>query len=178
MSKVSDPAYHKPNDADQAFLNVYYRFRFYGLPYKYNFNLVMVSPLPLDSPVKRNVNTSKYQYHRTHWDALWDEAILIHFTMRKPRSNPAEHCHKGCNEWEPLEVCEYLSIFCVNVVLIMAVVWYAIQGDAFILRLGEADTVIRLGVWTTTVTIDDSHINHQTTSNSVGFQSQKLCFGW
>lgn len=42
VSKVSDPAYHSPNDADQAFLNVYYRFRYFGLPYKYNFNLIMV----------------------------------------------------------------------------------------------------------------------------------------
>lgn len=40
--KVSDPAYHQPNDADQAFLNAYYRFRYFGLPYKYNFNLIMV----------------------------------------------------------------------------------------------------------------------------------------
>lgn len=43
VSKVSDPKYHSPNDADQAFLNVYYRFRYFGLPYKYNFNLIMVS---------------------------------------------------------------------------------------------------------------------------------------
>lgn len=43
IRKVSDPEYHKPNDADQAFLNIYYRFRYWGLPYKYNFNLVMVS---------------------------------------------------------------------------------------------------------------------------------------
>lgn len=40
--KVSDPAYHQPSDADQAFLNAYYRFRYFGLPYKYNFNLIMV----------------------------------------------------------------------------------------------------------------------------------------
>jgi len=40
---ISDPNFHSPNDADQAFLNTYYRFRFYGLPYKYNFNLIMVS---------------------------------------------------------------------------------------------------------------------------------------
>lgn len=40
--KVSDPTYHQPNDADQAFLNAYYRFRYFGLPYKYNFNLIMV----------------------------------------------------------------------------------------------------------------------------------------
>jgi alpha-N-acetylglucosamine transferase len=46
IPKVSDPYYHKPNDADQAFLNAYYKYRFFGLPFKYNFNLVMVSPSP------------------------------------------------------------------------------------------------------------------------------------
>ena len=54
VKKVSDPRYHKPNDADQAFLQEYYRFRYFGLPYKYNFNLVMVY-LPL-SPFARNVS--------------------------------------------------------------------------------------------------------------------------
>lgn len=43
--KVSDPTYHQPNDADQAFLNAYYRFRYFGLPYKYNLNLIMVHSL-------------------------------------------------------------------------------------------------------------------------------------
>jgi len=83
IPKVSDPNYHSPNDADQAFLNAYYKFRFFALPYKYNFNLVM------------------YQYHREVWDKLWPEAVFVHFTMRKPRRT--DHCHKGCNEWEPLE---------------------------------------------------------------------------
>lgn len=85
IPKVSDPNYHSPNDADQAFLNAYYKFRYFGLPYKYNFNLVM------------------YQFHRNVWDMLWDEAVLVHFTMRKPKPDPRDHCHKGCNEWEPLE---------------------------------------------------------------------------
>jgi alpha-N-acetylglucosamine transferase len=47
IPKVSDPRYHSPNDADQAFLNAYYRFRYFGLPYKYNYNLVMVSVTPV-----------------------------------------------------------------------------------------------------------------------------------
>ncbi|KAK9473004.1 nucleotide-diphospho-sugar transferase [Dipodascopsis tothii] len=81
VKAVSDPKMHKPNDADQAFLNAYYRFRFYALPYKYNFNLVM------------------YQFHRAVWDKLWDEAVIVHFTMRKPIWQ--FHCGKGCNEWEP-----------------------------------------------------------------------------
>lgn len=40
--KVSDPEFHQPDEADQAFLQAYYRFRYFGLPYKYNFNLIMV----------------------------------------------------------------------------------------------------------------------------------------
>jgi hypothetical protein len=36
---------------------------------------------------------------------LWDEAVLIHFTVKKPRSSPDEHCHEDCQEWEVLEVC-------------------------------------------------------------------------
>jgi len=42
IEKVSDPHYHKPNDADQAFLQVYWKYRFYTLPFKFNFNLIMV----------------------------------------------------------------------------------------------------------------------------------------
>jgi len=84
VPKVSDPRYHKPNEADQAFLNEYYKFRYFGLPYKYNFNLVM------------------YQYHKEVWDMLWDEAVFVHMTMRKPQPAP-NHCHEGCNEKEPSE---------------------------------------------------------------------------
>lgn len=75
---VSDPSMHKPNDADQAFLNAYFRFRFHALPYKYNFNLIM------------------YQHHRRTWDAFWPEAVIVHFTTKKPM--PDKHCRKGCNE--------------------------------------------------------------------------------
>ncbi|KAK9465947.1 nucleotide-diphospho-sugar transferase [Lipomyces arxii] len=95
IKAVSDPKMHKPNDADQAFLNAYYRFRFNALPYKYNFNLVM------------------YQFHRGTWDKLWDEAVIVHFTMKKPM--PTRHCRKGCNEWEPSEwysmVCKEMLAF-------------------------------------------------------------------
>lgn len=42
---------------------------------------------------------------------LWEEAVLIHFTVRKPRSNPVEHCHEGCNEWEAIEVRLYSCPF-------------------------------------------------------------------
>lgn len=79
---VSDPKMHSPNDADQAFLNNYYQFRYFGLPYKYNFNLVM------------------YHYHKEEWDQLWDEAVFVHFTTRKP--NPYDHCQRDCDQWEVL----------------------------------------------------------------------------
>lgn len=42
---------------------------------------------------------------------LWEEAVLIHFTVRKPRSNPVDHCHEGCNEWEVIEVRLYSCPF-------------------------------------------------------------------
>ncbi|KAK9449204.1 nucleotide-diphospho-sugar transferase [Limtongia smithiae] len=89
ITAVSDPEMHKPNDADQAFLNAYYRRRFHALPFKYNYNLVM------------------YQFHRRTWDMLWDEAVIIHYTTKKPM--PTRHCGKGCGEWEPSV---YYSILC------------------------------------------------------------------
>lgn len=80
---VSDPNMHSPNDADQAFLNNYYKFRYFGLPYKYNFNLVM------------------FTYHKEAWNILWDEAVFVHFTVRKP--SPTQHCERDCDQWEVLE---------------------------------------------------------------------------
>ncbi|KAK9461197.1 nucleotide-diphospho-sugar transferase [Lipomyces oligophaga] len=98
VTAVSDPRMHKPNDADQAFLNQYFKFRFHGLPYKYNFNIVM------------------YQHFRRVWDNFWPEAVIVHFTTKKPMPSPKDHCRKGCNEWEPSEwysmVCrEMLSFY-------------------------------------------------------------------
>lgn len=80
---VSDPKLHSPNDADQAFLNNYYKFRYFGLPYKYNFNLVM------------------FRFYREIWDELWPEAVFVHFTTRKP--SITGHCERDCYEWEVLE---------------------------------------------------------------------------
>lgn len=79
---VSDPKMHAPNDADQAFLNNYYQFRYFGLPYKYNLNIVM------------------FHWHPESWDILWDEAVFIHFTTRKPM--PYDHCERTCDQWEVL----------------------------------------------------------------------------
>ncbi|KAK9352530.1 nucleotide-diphospho-sugar transferase [Lipomyces doorenjongii] len=83
VKSVSDPRMHKPNDADQAFLNAYFKFRFHALPYKYNYNIIM------------------YQHHRSTWDRLWNEAVIVHYTTKKPMPN--KFCRKGCNEWEPSE---------------------------------------------------------------------------
>jgi alpha-N-acetylglucosamine transferase len=79
---VSDPNMHSPNDADQAFLNSYYSFRYFGLPYKYNFNLVM------------------FDSFEDQWNMLWDEAVFVHFTTRKP--HPYDHCERTCDQWEVL----------------------------------------------------------------------------
>lgn len=79
---VSDPSMHKAREADQAFLNAFYKFRYYGMPFKYNLNLVMVA------------------HHRPYWDALWDEAVFVHMTVKKPE--PDKWClfERNCAEWE------------------------------------------------------------------------------
>lgn len=84
---VSDPKMHNPWEADQAFLNNFYKFRYYGMPYKFNLNLVMVP------------------YWREEWDSLWDEAVFVHYTVRKPKEKLKDHCtqEKGCREWEQME---------------------------------------------------------------------------
>lgn len=84
---IADPDMHNPWEADQDFLNAFYKFRFFGLPFKYNFNLVMV------------------QYHKKQWDMLWDEAVLVHMTVQKPRPDSKDWClwENGCVDWEVLE---------------------------------------------------------------------------
>lgn len=90
---VSDPNMHKSWEADQDFLNAFYRFRFFGLPYKYNFNLVMV------------------EYHKKQWDMLWDEAVFVHFTVTKPRMDPEKYClyENKCVNWEVISY--YSEVF-------------------------------------------------------------------
>ena len=34
IPKISDPNYHELQDAGRAFLNAYYRFRYFGLPFR------------------------------------------------------------------------------------------------------------------------------------------------
>lgn len=84
---VSDPNMHRSWEADQDFLNAFYKFRYFGMPFRYNFNLVMV------------------QYHKKEWDMLWEEAVFVHMTVRKPQSFKEQYCtfEGGCPEWEVLE---------------------------------------------------------------------------
>ncbi|KAF1808371.1 nucleotide-diphospho-sugar transferase [Eremomyces bilateralis CBS 781.70] len=84
------PAIHQPEDGDQAFLQVYWKFRYFGLPYRYNLNQVM------------------FAHFRSEWDKLWDEAIIVHLTTHKPNPDPARWCLPpgegtyNCEEWGPL----------------------------------------------------------------------------
>jgi len=93
MEKLADPRYHDPREGDQAFLQNYWRYKNFGLPTKYNLNLVM------------------FEHHRKGWDRVWMTASVIHYTVRKPRESWKGHCrkpkpdsNKGCREWMPLVV--------------------------------------------------------------------------
>jgi hypothetical protein len=88
LSKLSDPAYHNPREGDQAFLQLYWRFRNFGLPMRYNLNIVM------------------FEHHRKSWDHLWMVASVVHYTIRKPKGEWGKQCRKDkCSEWMPLNVC-------------------------------------------------------------------------
>lgn len=83
---------------------------------------------------------------------LWDEAVLIHFTVKKPRSNPDEHCHEDCAEWEVLEVCfpppMYITVSPgINYLYLRIVVRPILSRDAGLLWLGQraAGLSVKLG---------------------------------
>jgi hypothetical protein len=99
MGKVTNPAFHPEHEGDQAFLQNYWRYKNFGLPFKYNLNLIM------------------HDHHRKTWDHLWKIASVVHFTIRKPveRWVAPGHCYKpgaqprgkegsNCQEWMPLNV--------------------------------------------------------------------------
>jgi lipopolysaccharide biosynthesis glycosyltransferase len=68
ISKLADKKYHDPKEGDQQFLQNYWKFRDYKLPIKFNLNLV------------------HFVWHKKDlWDRIWPEALVIHFTVRKPR---------------------------------------------------------------------------------------------
>jgi hypothetical protein len=89
LSKLGDPAYHDPKEGDQSFLQAYWRYKNFGLPFKYNLNIIM------------------YEHHRAAWDHLWMIASVVHYTVRKPVYEWSKdgHCTPwGCQEWMPLTV--------------------------------------------------------------------------
>ncbi|KAJ3342705.1 hypothetical protein HDU93_001277 [Gonapodya sp. JEL0774] len=55
--------------SEQAFLNFFYQYRFFRLPYAYN------CPLAL-------------KMHKSAWDVVRPTAIILHFTLQKPWSHP------------------------------------------------------------------------------------------
>jgi len=82
---VSAPGMHRPEEGDQAFLNRFYEYRYFGLPNAYNLNLVL------------------YEYFPMIWEFLWPRAKIVHFTVRKP-APPEFWCvascpQKGILEW-------------------------------------------------------------------------------
>jgi hypothetical protein len=89
ISKISDPAYHDPREGDQSFLQIYWRYKNWGLPFKYNLNIIMA------------------EHHKTAWDHIWMIASVVHYTVRKPAYewSKSGHCRQpNCKEWQPLIV--------------------------------------------------------------------------
>lgn len=84
LKAVSTPGMHEPEEGDQAFLNRFYEYRYFGLPAEYNLNLVLLNSFP------------------TIWMFLWPRAKIVHFTVRKP-GPPAEWCVGPCGEKVVLE---------------------------------------------------------------------------
>ncbi|OLE52197.1 MAG: hypothetical protein AUG51_19280 [Acidobacteria bacterium 13_1_20CM_3_53_8] len=81
---ISTPGMHQPEEGDQAFLNRFYEYRYFGLPHAYNLNLVL------------------YRFFPLIWEFLWPRAKIVHFTVRKP-APPAEWCVGSCPEKVVLE---------------------------------------------------------------------------
>lgn len=99
MKKVTNPAFHPETEGDQAFLQNYWRYSYFGLPLRFNLNLILLNSYP------------------TTWHHLWKIASVVHFTIRKPmeRWEKPGHCHSPvsrvggkevevCHEWMPLNV--------------------------------------------------------------------------
>jgi hypothetical protein len=103
MAKIRDQQYHDPHQGDQDFLQHYWKFRDWKLPFKYNLNIVM------------------YEHYPNDFNSLWDEAIIVHFTIQKPSPDQTKFCHKplietgqsekGCKFWGILDVSLPLTIY-------------------------------------------------------------------
>jgi len=81
---ISKPDMHRPEEGDQAFLNRFYEYRYFGLPNEYNLNLVL------------------YEFFPMIWEFLWPRAKIVHFTRRKPMP-PEFWCTADCPEKGVLE---------------------------------------------------------------------------
>ena len=84
MRAVAVPGMHEPEEGDQAFLNRFYEYRYFGLPSAYNLNLVLHEWFPMV------------------WEFLWPRTKIVHFTVRKP-SPPAEWCVVNCPQKAVME---------------------------------------------------------------------------
>jgi hypothetical protein len=84
LRALTAPGMHNPEEGDQAFLNRFYEFRYFGLPHAYNLNLVLYDNFPVV------------------WEFLWPRAKIVHFTIRKP-SPPERWCVGDCTEKTILE---------------------------------------------------------------------------
>jgi Glycosyl transferase family 8 len=71
------PKIHDPHEGDQNFLQQYWKYRNYMLPFKYNLNIVM------------------HASYRETFNRLWDEAVLVHYTVYKPSPDPSAWCVKS-----------------------------------------------------------------------------------
>lgn len=76
LDKIKDRQYHDPTQGDQDFLQHYWQYRDFKLPFKYNLNIVM------------------YEHYHNEFNSLWDEAVIIHFTTRKPVPDPKQWCYR------------------------------------------------------------------------------------
>lgn len=95
LGKIKERQYHDPTQGDQDFLQRYWKYRDFKLPFKYNLNIVM------------------YEHYHNEFNSLWDEAVIIHFTIRKPVPDPKKWCKRplmdkgegsgGCRLWGVLE---------------------------------------------------------------------------
>jgi hypothetical protein len=74
---IEKPGMHLPKEGDQAFLNRFYEYRYFGLPHEYNVNLVL------------------YEFFPMIWEFLWPRAKVVHFTRRKP-APPEFWCLANC----------------------------------------------------------------------------------
>ena len=114
IDKIKDPLYHDPTQGDQDFLQRYWQYRDFKLPFKYNLNIIM------------------YEHFNKQFNELWDEAVIIHFTIRKPVPDSTYWCRKPetdnaelkCKEWGILDVSDKDPMKCPSALDTKRWQWY------------------------------------------------------